>query len=611
MKKNIFKYILVPAMILCAFGINFFKAQNWTTVWTESFNGLPHSSSYNNGVTGYWNNSANPPQNSQISGTFEATPANGIVAGTTQVPSDASGGRFLMFWTQSGVTVPASENVFFKKTITVVPGKTYRINYRFAILGAVPATNRANATFKVSPQGSTTPFYTSTTVDADANLWKVLQYEFKVPANVTSIDLTWENTSKATAGNDFALDDLVLQEAVDSDGDGIPDSIDQDDDNDGILDSNECTSASANMIDYRNNADNFPAIIRPPGIGFITGNDSTQGTGITRTREATNNYQIISQVNAVNEADAINLNEYVEYKVNIGAKHILVDNIGYYATSNNTNTYTFTLRVSADNFVTSALVHAPRNYTSTGADFNIPTTQPLYLNPNTTYTFRVYFYNVAGGASQTIGHDDFKLFGFVECDTDNDGIPNRLDLDSDADGCSDAIEGGANINATQLVTASGTVSGGSTTVTQNLCAGTGCVNAATGIPQFAILPSGYSNATGQSVGDSQNNLVNGCYCYKLPEKVAGNPNPVKHGITALNRAESDNSQWPQARQSAWTVLESKTKGFVVNRLTASEIAAIPTANLVEGMMVYDKDAHCLKIYNGTIWSCFNTQTCPD
>jgi len=31
----------------------------------------------------------------------------------------------------------------------------------------------------------------------------------------------------------------------------------------------------------------------------------------------------------------------------------------------------------------------------------------------------------------------------VDQDTDNDGIPNRLDPDSDADGCNDAVEGGA------------------------------------------------------------------------------------------------------------------------------------------------------------------------
>jgi hypothetical protein len=36
------------------------------------------------------------------------------------------------------------------------------------------------------------------------------------------------------------------------------------------------------------------------------------------------------------------------------------------------------------------------------------------------------------------------LCGATDIDTDNDGIPNRLDLDSDGDGCADAIEAGVN-----------------------------------------------------------------------------------------------------------------------------------------------------------------------
>ena len=39
----------------------------------------------------------------------------------------------------------------------------------------------------------------------------------------------------------------------------------------------------------------------------------------------------------------------------------------------------------------------------------------------------------------------------MDTDTDNDGIPNRLDLDSDGDGCTDAVEAGV----------SGTLSSGS------------------------------------------------------------------------------------------------------------------------------------------------------
>ena len=127
---------------------------------------------------------------------------------------------------------------------------------------------------------------------------------------------------------------------------------------------------------------------------------------------------------------------------------------------------------------------------------------------------------------------------------------------------------------------------------------------------------------GQGIGDSQNALISsGCYCYKQPILNAGTTNPTKHGITALKRANSGNADWPIARQSAWTVLEAKTKGFVVNRVafedadslpaTPTTPIGIPTANYVIGMMVYDTIGNCLKIYNGTTWNCYTTPACPD
>ena len=105
-------------------------------------------------------------------------------------------------------------------------------------------------------------------------------------------------------------------------------------------------------------------------------------------------------------------------------------------------------------------------------------------------------------------------------------------------------------------------------------------------------------------------------CYK-PAVTSGTVLDTKFGITALGRAGANNSNWPMVRKGAWIALEAKTKGFVVNRLTAAQIAAIPTANCVEGMMVYDTTNSCLKIYTTTdnggtySWQCFNTQTCPD
>jgi hypothetical protein len=84
----------------------------------------------------------------------------------------------------------------------------------------------------------------------------------------------------------------------------------------------------------------------------------------------------------------------------------------------------------------------------------------------------------------------------------------------------------------------------------------------------------------------------------------------------LGRAGDNNDNWPMVRKGAWTVLEAKSKGFVVNRIaTTAKVNAIP--NAVEGMMVYDEEADCLKIYTSTDngatfgWKCYNVQGCPD
>ena len=103
-------------------------------------------------------------------------------------------------------------------------------------------------------------------------------------------------------------------------------------------------------------------------------------------------------------------------------------------------------------------------------------------------------------------------------------------------------------------------------------------------------------------------------CYK-PVVTAGTVLDTSHGITSLNRAGNDVSgnNWPMVRKGAWTALESKTKGFVLNRLTTAQIAAIPSADLVEGMMVYNTTLDCLQVNTtGTPagWACFNTQACP-
>jgi peptidyl-Asp metalloendopeptidase len=108
-------------------------------------------------------------------------------------------------------------------------------------------------------------------------------------------------------------------------------------------------------------------------------------------------------------------------------------------------------------------------------------------------------------------------------------------------------------------------------------------------------------------------------CYKPPTS-AGTALNTTIGITSLDRTGSGNENWPAIREGGWIALESKTKGFVINRVAfniSNNPVSIPPSSFVEGMMVYDITNNCLKIYT-TIddgatfgWYCFNKQTCPD
>lgn len=113
-------------------------------------------------------------------------------------------------------------------------------------------------------------------------------------------------------------------------------------------------------------------------------------------------------------------------------------------------------------------------------------------------------------------------------------------------------------------------------------------------------PNNYCGTTKQTV------LTVNDVCYISPN--TGTAVPSKHGITLLKRAGAGNGNWPMIRSSAHTVLEANAKGFVITRMTTVQITAI--TNPQEGMMVYDSDLNCLKLYDGTAWSCFSKPACP-
>ncbi|MCY1660215.1 IgGFc-binding protein [Chryseobacterium sp. SL1] len=92
-----------------------------------------------------------------------------------------------------------------------------------------------------------------------------------------------------------------------------------------------------------------------------------------------------------------------------------------------------------------------------------------------------------------------------------------------------------------------------------------------------------------------------CPCYK--PGTAGTPQITKIGIST--RAQSSTPNFPADRNNGFIALESNNKGMVISRIQNPEVSI---AAPVDGMIIHDIDENCIKIYNGTKWSCIN-QTC--
>lgn len=407
----------------------------------------------------------------------------------------------------------------------------------------------------------------------------------------------------------------TLNFCTDTDGDSVPDLIDLDDDNDGILDTTECTypalPTTTSTVDVFATWSNTTTAAGTNGAPtYLTSVGSwTAGSGLTAA--ISGGVVNISNVNGSTLGDAFGANEYLEHPFTTTADNY---NSLYYirSSASNATNYHWAMLISDDNFVTYTILNIDMLRNATGVAIN--DINDYQLKPSTAYKVRTYYW---GAPAFTF--DEFTMFGYSECDTDSDGVPNRLDLDSDGDGCPDAKESG--VAANSGATASMSSSGGSI-YTGGIASGTAEAYVGNGTPaQYGnngffngietAAESGLYNGT-YTYASVINATISACFCYK-PAITAGTVLDTYQGITSLQRAGTDNSDWPMVRKGAWTALESKTKAFVPNRLTITEINSIPVENLKEGMMVYNISSNCIYINtDGTAggWKCFNTQACP-
>ena len=266
-------------------------------------------------------------------------------------------------------------------------------------------------------------------------------------------------------------DPNISVDLCDFDEDGINNVDDIDDDNDGVLDVDEgiasCIGGDTYHAGWYGNspAGTFTQDIYSPagGSGPILGGfdativssatDLVPGAGLIVTPFGT--AFNVSNVDQGNLTNAIADNDYIEHGFTSAATlpsgNVVFNKFGLLLRTASTS-HTISIAVSDDSFVTSTLViedlfrDATTVPASPGFQFQVfdNVINEFSLQPSTTYTLRVYIYDIIGGLT-TMQYDDFQ-FGTcikgVDLDTDNDGIPNHLDLDSDGDGCYDSYEAG-------------------------------------------------------------------------------------------------------------------------------------------------------------------------
>ncbi len=283
------------------------------------------------------------------------------------------------------------------------------------------------------------------------------------------------------AGTYFAATSDSTNFCLDTDGDGIKDIDDIDDDNDGIVDAEESPDCYYTEADFTAQSQ------------LQVSSDFTFNNSFPIERAIDDNSSTFSQINPLNQA-MTNMT-IVEYTLPAPLDIADLTLQAAYISSNTSSEF----KLQGWDGTQWVDMSAPMANTGTAASNMIVLTNTLASG---TAFSKIRVYGISGTLKYgriydtTINLNNFQasLYPNGECtdDVDGDGIPNHLDLDSDDDGCPDAIEGSdPNIDVSYLISQTDmSLDGGYD---------------ADGLPLVM-------NGTGQEIGSSQDALTFDALC---------------------------------------------------------------------------------------------------
>ena len=334
-------------------------------------------------------------------------------------------------------------------TYTVSAAGTGGITYQWQ--EKVPGGNWANITNGGKYSGATTATLTLTDVISSMN-----NNKYRVTVKILSF----------ACDQDITTPEVFLRISNDFDQDGIINSVDLDDDNDGILDTEETGGdldgdGVPNWFDLDSDGDGCKDV-KEAGLEDPDDN-GILGTGATNAVVVDNNGKVIKNENQTPvtgytdplDADNSGTKDYKELSAGVTVTAHPVNRV---VVQRGTTTFT------ADGSLNGGAVISFRWQVSTNGGFNwqnlannaiysgVKTKVLTVTNPPLNFTGNLYRLSL-NNASFECDIDVYSNNGLltVKADTDADGVSDENDIDDDNDGIYDAIEGGGDFDQDGII----------------------------------------------------------------------------------------------------------------------------------------------------------------